>query len=115
MGLSKEEALLYAFTFLVAGIGSDVVFGQLLKRQYRIARNEYRRDGSPMWWTWKPPDATVRWPYNRAPRWRWLFYSTPKWVYRDTILYRLHIAHRSLAWAAIAAWLMFLLRAILSE
>jgi hypothetical protein len=52
--MAASEALFYAVTVFAATIGSDVAFGQLLKRQYLAAPDEYRRNGSPTWWTWKP-------------------------------------------------------------
>jgi hypothetical protein len=55
MGLS--EALFYALVFFIATIAADVVFAQLLKRQYLVAPEDNRRDASPTWWTWKPAEA----------------------------------------------------------
>jgi hypothetical protein len=46
---------LCAFLFFAGTIGSDICFGQLLKREYLTARTQWERDGLPMWWTWQPP------------------------------------------------------------
>ena len=51
--------LLCAFLFFAGTIGADIVFGQLLKRQYLTARTQWERDLQPMWWSWQPPGASL--------------------------------------------------------
>lgn len=99
----KLISLSLAFAFFAGTIGSDVCFGQLLKRGYLVAREDWRREGSPTWWTWRPSEmAAPQWYYN-APRWRWLL-SLPHYLRTDHVARRLHLGHRFLSLLAIFAW-----------
>jgi len=70
-------AILGALLFLVGFVGSDICFGQLLKREYTVARDDWIRDGRPTWWTWRPLGQDLPQWYYYAPRWRWLVSSPP--------------------------------------
>jgi hypothetical protein len=104
----KFTAPLLALVFFVAGIASDVCFGQLLKRWHAVAPEDWRAHGRPTWWTWRPSEFVApRWYYN-APRWRWLW-SSPRYFHADGLARRLHMRHRGLALLAIGAWAAFLI------
>ena len=73
-----------AASFSLAGIGSDICFGGVLRRGYLVANAEWIREGRPTWWTWKPAEAFPRHWYINAPRGRWLFLSPP-WASNDRV------------------------------
>jgi hypothetical protein len=99
----KATALLFSVLFLVGGIGVDYCFGQLLKRGYEVAPDDWERAGRPTWWTWKPPEMMLpQWYYN-APRWRWIW-SGPPWVLTDHVSRSLHMWHRLLFILMLVAW-----------
>lgn len=100
----KVTAILLAFVFVTAGIGADVCFGQLLKRGYLVAREDWQREGWPTWWTWSPREEMLapRWYYN-APRWRWIL-SAPRWAQTDSVSHSLHTCHRFLFTLTVGAW-----------
>jgi hypothetical protein len=99
----KATALLFSALFLVGGIGADYCFGQLLKRGYEAAPDDWERAGRPTWWTWKPAEMMLpQWYYN-APRWRWIW-SGPPWVRTDHVSRSLHAWHRLLFILMLVAW-----------
>ena len=95
--------LLCAFLFFAGTIGADIVFGQLLKRQYLTARTQWERDLQPMWWSWQPPGASLSKLRYRRPRSRWLL-STPPWIRQDKMAQRLHLWQQILALVAFGSW-----------
>jgi hypothetical protein len=101
--LMKATALLLSGLFVAGVIGADYCFGQLLKRGYEVAPDDWERAGRPTWWTWKPPEMMLpRW-YHSAPRWRWIW-SGPPWVRTDHVSRSLQIGHRLLVMLTLVAW-----------
>jgi hypothetical protein len=95
--------------FFAASIGSDICFGQLLKRGYLAAPEDWKREGRPTWWTWRPPEMRVPSWYYHAPRWRWLL-SSPSWTQIDPAADAWQLGHQVLTALSMAAWgaLLFL-------
>jgi hypothetical protein len=99
----KATALLFSVLFLVGGIGADYCFGQLLRRGYEVAPDDWERAGRPTWWTWKPPEMMLpQWYYN-APRWHWIW-SGPPWARTDHVARSWHMWHRLLFILMLVAW-----------
>src|SRR3954451_2332084 len=110
----KAYALLFSALFFAGVVGADFCFGQLLKRGYNVAPDDWKRAGRPTWWTWKPPElAAPRWYYS-APRWRWIW-SGPPWVRTDRTSRSLHRCHRLLFILTIAAWVGLLVVGLLAD
>lgn len=99
----KAMALLFAAVFFAGLIAGDLCFGQLLKGGYRVAPEEWKREGRPTWWTWRPTEMVAPAWYHGAPRWRWIW-SGPPWVRTDRISRSLHRWHRLLFMLMMAAW-----------
>jgi len=99
----KGIALLFSAVFFAGVLAADFCFGQLLKRGYAVASEEWKREGRPTWWTWRPTEMVApAWYYN-APRWRWIW-SGPPWARTDRTSRSLHRLHRLLLMLTIAAW-----------
>jgi hypothetical protein len=99
--------LVLSILVAASGIGSEIAFGQLLKREYLVARDDWVRDGRPMWWTWRPDGAPMpQWGFRTA-RWRWLT-STPGWLQTDVTARFWHAFHRVLMIVCLVSWAVLL-------
>ncbi len=58
----KAIALVCSAAFFVGVVAADFCFGQLLKRGYTVAPEDWKREGRPAWWTWRPAEMV-------APAW----------------------------------------------